>query len=42
MNNLNILYEDNHLIVVIKPKDILSQADITNQEDMLTILKDYI
>ncbi len=42
MNNLNILYEDNHLIVVIKPKDILSQADITNELDMLTILKDYI
>ena len=42
MNNLNILYEDNHLIVVIKPVNILSQADSTNDLDMLTILKDYI
>ena len=42
MNNLNILYEDNHLLVVIKPRDVLSQSDITNQIDMLSILKDYI
>lgn len=41
-NNLNILYEDNHIIVVIKPVNILSQSDITNDIDMLTILKDYI
>ena len=42
MNNLNILYEDNHLLVVIKPRDVLSQSDITNQIDMLSILKDYL
>ena len=42
MNKLNILYEDNHVIVVIKPSGILSQADNTNDEDMLTIIKKYI
>ncbi|MBQ8892577.1 MAG: RluA family pseudouridine synthase [Bacilli bacterium] len=42
MNNLKILYEDNHLIVVIKPINVLSQSDITNIPDMLTILKKYI
>ena len=42
MNNLNILYEDNHIIVVIKPINILSQGDITQDTDMLTILKKYI
>ena len=42
MNNLNILYEDNHIIVVEKPINILSQSDITNDIDMLTILKKYI
>ena len=42
MNNLNILYEDNHIIVVVKPVNILSQSDITNDPDMLTIIKDYI
>ena len=41
-NNLNILYEDNHIIVVIKPYNILSQSDNTNDLDMLTILKKYI
>ena len=42
MNKLNILYEDNHIIVVIKPAGILSQSDITNDVDMLTIIKEYI
>ena len=42
MNNLKILYEDNHIIVVIKPQNILSQSDITGDIDMLTIIKSYI
>ena len=42
MNKLNILYEDNHIIVVVKPVNILSQSDITGDIDMLTIIKDYI
>ncbi|MBR1386210.1 MAG: RluA family pseudouridine synthase [Bacilli bacterium] len=42
MNNLKILYEDNHIIVVVKPVNILSQKDSTNDIDMLTIIKDYI
>lgn len=41
-NNLEILYEDNHIIVVVKPNNILSQSDNTNDIDMLTIIKDYI
>ena len=42
MNNLNILYEDNHVIVVVKPINILSQSDITNDPDMLTLIKNYL
>lgn len=42
MNNLEILYEDNHIIVVVKPSNILSQKDNTNDPDMLTLVKDYI
>lgn len=42
MSKLNILYEDNHIIVVVKPFNVLSQSDNTNDEDMLTILKQYI
>ncbi|MCR5705199.1 MAG: RNA pseudouridine synthase [Acholeplasmatales bacterium] len=40
--DLNILYEDNHIIVCYKPRGILSQADGSNASDMLTILKQYI
>ena len=42
MNNLNVLYEDNHIIVVEKPYNILSQSDITNDKDLLTMVKEYI
>ena len=39
---INILYEDNHIIVCVKPKGILSQKDSSSKEDMLTLLKKYI
>ena len=42
MNKLNILYEDNHIIVVEKPINVLSQADNTNDIDMLTLIKNYL
>ena len=42
MNKLNVLYEDNHIIVVEKPINVLSQSDITNDIDMLTLIKDYL
>lgn len=42
MNRLNILFEDNHIIVVEKPANILSQKDNTNDIDMLTIIKKYL
>ena len=37
-----IIYEDNHLIVVIKPHNIPVQADDSGDSDMLTIIKEYI
>lgn len=40
--SLEILYEDNHLLVVVKPIGILSQEDHTKDMDMLTLLKHYI
>lgn len=42
MNKLEVLYEDNHVIVVYKPSNILSQSDITGDKDMLTLVKEYI
>lgn len=41
-NNLEVLYEDNHIIVVVKPINILSQSDNTKDLDMLNIIKNYI
>ena len=37
-----VLYEDNHLLVVVKPPNIPSQADSSGDDDMLTVLKRYI
>lgn len=42
MNKLNILYEDNHIIVVEKPFNIPVQKDSSNDIDMLSIIKSYI
>ena len=42
MNKLNVIYEDNHIIVVEKQPNIPSQADKTEDIDMLTIIKEYI
>ncbi len=42
MQNLKILYEDNHIIVVRKPNNVPSQADKTGDIDMLTIVKSYL
>ena len=42
MQNLEVLYEDNHIIVVKKQPNIPSQADKTEDVDMLTIIKQYI
>ena len=39
---LNVLYEDNHIIVVVKPVNVPSQQDKTNDTDMLTIIKQYL
>ena len=39
---LNIIYEDNHILVVEKIPNIPSQQDNTNDIDMLTLVKKYI
>ena len=39
---LNVIYEDNHLLVVEKPVNILSQGDNTNDDDMVNLLKKYL
>ena len=42
INENNILYEDNHIIVVIKDENVLSQGDETKDENMVDMLKAYL
>lgn len=40
--DLQVLFEDNHIIVVVKPQNVPSQEDSSHDEDMLTIVKKYL
>ena len=40
--DIEILYEDNHLLVVTKPRNMLSQGDVTGDMDIHTLMKRYI
>ena len=42
MQDLKIIYEDNHIIVVEKRPNIPSQSDKTEDKDMLNIIKEYL
>lgn len=42
MEDLVILHEDNHIIVVLKPQNVPSCEDSSKDADMLTIIKEYI
>jgi len=42
MDTPRIIFEDNHLLVALKPAGYLSQSDGTEAPDMLTYLKAYI
>ena len=42
MNKLNVLYEDNHVIVVEKPVNVLSQGDNTGDISLLDMVKEYV
>ena len=39
---MNILYEDNHLIVIEKPYNMPSQSDSSKDPDVLRMVKDYL
>ena len=39
---MEILYEDNHVIVVLKPQNVPSQEDASKDKDMFTMVKEYI
>lgn len=37
-----ILYEDNHLLIINKPANLLSQADNTKDDDCVNLAKEYL
>lgn len=39
---INVIYEDNHLLVVNKPINVPTQEDSSKDKDFLSMLKDYI
>lgn len=39
---MNVIYEDNHIIVVEKPFNIPTQADDSGDMDMLRMVKEYV
>ena len=39
---LQVVYEDNHIIVVIKPQNVPSCPDETGDKDILTVVKEYL
>ncbi len=40
--DIEILYEDNHLLAISKPKGLLSQEDYSGDPDVLTLCKAYL
>lgn len=40
--DLQIVFEDNHLLVAVKPVDVPVQADESGDPDMLSMLKQYL
>ena len=42
MNKLKVLYEDNHVIVVLKDVNVPSQEDASRDMDLLRMVKQYV
>lgn len=42
MEDLIVLYEDNHVIVVVKPQNVPTQADSSGDQDVLNMVKEYV
>lgn len=42
IDNLEVLYEDNHLISVNKPAGMLVQGDRSGEESLMDVVKEYI
>ena len=40
--DLKVVFEDNHIIVVLKPQNIPTQEDESKDMDLLNVVKEYI
>ena len=40
--SIKVLYEDNHIIAVLKPSGVLTQGDSSGQKSMLDMVKEYL
>ncbi len=41
-NELNIIYEDNHIIVVLKPQMLACCPDESGDKNLLDMIKEYL
>ncbi len=39
---MKVVYEDNHLLVIVKPQNVPSQKDDSNDKDVQTLCKEYL
>ncbi len=42
MSNIKVLYEDNHIIAVVKPAGVLTQGDSSGEKCLMDMVKDYL
>ena len=40
--SIKVLYEDNHIIAVVKPAGVLTQGDRTGDENLMDMVKNYL
>ncbi|MFW5780914.1 MAG: pseudouridine synthase, partial [Bacillota bacterium] len=42
IEDINIIFEDNHIIVVVKPQNMPVCPDASGDKDLLSLLKEYL
>lgn len=42
MSTIKVLYEDNHIIAVLKPAGVLTQGDGSGEKSLIDMVKDYL
>ena len=41
-HDIKVLYEDNHVLVAVKPQGVPSQSDVSGDGDMLSLMKEHV